>query len=106
MTKSFLHVGFVLVLVLFTSQPWANKGTRNAQRVLISTNDVRLGALRELLYRIGGVKAPDHKTVFTCRQQISQPRGKQARALRTVRTRVSLLLTAFIRNQRADTIVS
>ncbi|UKZ95219.1 uncharacterized protein TrAFT101_010069 [Trichoderma asperellum] len=72
--------GFALVLVIFVSQSWANKGTRSAQRVYISTNDGRLGALRELLYGIGGVKALGYETVF--KERINQFRDKQAGALR------------------------
>lgn len=84
MTKRFIRLGFALVLVIFISQSWANKGTRSAQRVYISTNDGRLGAIRELLYGIGSVKALGYETVF--RQRISQFRDKQAGALRKVST--------------------
>ncbi|UKZ57188.1 hypothetical protein TrVGV298_011040 [Trichoderma virens] len=72
--------GFALVLVVFISQSWANKGMRNAQRAYIMTNDGRLGALRELLYGIGSVKALGYEMVF--RQRISQFRANQAGALR------------------------
>ncbi|KAK0756023.1 hypothetical protein N5P37_011396 [Trichoderma harzianum] len=72
--------GFALVLVVFISQSWANKGMRNSQRAYIMTNDGRLGALRELLYGIGSVKALGYEMVF--RKRISQFRAKQAGALR------------------------
>ncbi|KAF3069892.1 ABC transporter C family member 10 [Trichoderma lentiforme] len=72
--------GFALVLVVFISQSWANKGMRNSQRAYIMTNDGRLGALRELLYGISSVKALGYEMVF--RKRISQFRAKQAGALR------------------------
>lgn len=78
------------MLVIFVSQSWANKGTRSAQRVYISTNDGRLGALRELLYGIGGVKALGYETVF--KERINQFRDKQAGALRKVRICILRLL--------------
>lgn len=55
---------------------------RNSQRAYIMTNDGRLGALRELLYGIGSVKALGYEMVF--RNRISQFRAKQAGALRNV----------------------
>ncbi|KAL7952495.1 P-loop containing nucleoside triphosphate hydrolase protein [Trichoderma compactum] len=70
---------FALVLVVFISQSWANKGMRNSQRVYIMT-DGRLGALRELLHGIGSVKALGYEMVF--RERIGQFRAKQAGAPR------------------------
>ncbi|KAK2616712.1 hypothetical protein QQS21_000324 [Conoideocrella luteorostrata] len=72
--------GFALVLVVFASQSWANKGMRSAQMAYIMTNDSRLGALRELLYGISSVKALGYEMIF--RRRISEFRTKQTGALR------------------------